>query len=583
MAGVALTVGFLGQAASAQSAEELARADLDERMEWFNEARFGLFVHWGIYAVLGGEWEDKAVPGYAEWIQARANIPGDRYAPLAASFKPDKFDPEKWVLAAKEAGMGYVVITTKHHDGFCMWPSEHTRFDVGDASPFQGDVLKELSSACRKHGLKFGTYYSIIDWHHSSQKVNPTKAFWPGWGNLEMKPGRKAGYVDYMKAQIRELIERYDSDILWFDGDWVSWWTPEDGDDLYKFIRELKPSIIINNRVSKRKSFKYDFGTPENSTPGAALDHFWEACWTMNHTWGYSKFDTKWKSDRVLVQKLVDIASKGGNLLLNVGPKADGSIQQEAYAGLSAISEWMKVNAESIHGTRLVRAKVPAGVRLTAKGDERLYVHLMAPFKGGKVKLGLLGTGAKASFLDGGAGVPLVSGDDGLVLDVGTPATENHVTTVVIDFPNGYEVLQGTELGLKAGDVFMPAHEAKLMGDGPLKLESDTDALGYWTKLDQTAVWKREVVVSGEYELILLFSLEDGYGRGVASVATSSGAILKKPLVPTGGWKDFQMLSMGRVSLKGLQPESFTVGGDGSPKGTKALMNLKGIILRPVK
>lgn len=283
-------------------------------MQWFNSDRFGLFIHWGIYAVLGGEYQGKRVTGYAEWIQAKADIPREKYTQPTKRFNPVSFNPEKWVLAAKAAGMKYLVITTKHHDGFCLWPSEYTTYDIADATPFKRDILAELSAACKKHGIKFGTYYSLIDWHHPSQEPKAgTKGSWAKWGNIGMKPGRKKEYVQYMKNQIKELIEKYDTEILWFDGDWNPWWTMQDGDDLYRYIRLLKPSIIINNRVSKCAKFKYDFGTPENMTPGSALNHYWEACWIMNHTWGYSKHDKKWKSDRVLIQKLVDIASKGGN------------------------------------------------------------------------------------------------------------------------------------------------------------------------------------------------------------------------------------------------------------------------------
>ncbi|MGS2722623.1 alpha-L-fucosidase [Porticoccus sp. GXU_MW_L64] len=420
-----------------ESASDRAKADLEQRMAWFNDARFGMFIHWGTYSNLGGEWQGKPVDGYAEWIQARADIPGHQYAPLAEQFNPVHFDPEKWVVAAKNAGMKYLVITTKHHEGFGLWPSAVSDYDVGGASPFDRDILAELSRAAKKHGIKFGAYYSIIDWHHPSQEPNAAgENVWRKWGHTLMKEGQKPHYVAYMKAQIKELIDNYDADILWFDGDWAGWWTTEDGDDLYHFIRDLKPSIIINNRVSKRTEFKFDFGTPENETPGEQLDHFWEACWTINNTWGYSKFDDGWKSDRVLIQKLVDIASKGGNLLLNVGPTGDGVIQEQAYQRLSAIGSWMQSNGESIYGTQAAAISAPENTRLTAK-DGKLYVHLFSPFQQDRVVLPLVlslqATNASASVLANGQKVPVSASETSLTLDLSGIRFDKYVTTLVIE------------------------------------------------------------------------------------------------------------------------------------------------------
>lgn len=566
------------------SATELAQSDLDARMEWFTQDRFGMFIHWGVYSTLGGEWKGKRVPGYAEWIQARANIPSKEYAQLSKNFNPTDYDPEKWVLAAKKAGMKYIVITTKHHDGFCLWPSDVTTYDIDDASPFKRDILTELSAACKKHGIKFGTYYSLIDWHHPSQEPNPKgKGHFGRWGNNLMKEGRKQEYVTYMKAQIKELIEKYDTEIMWFDGDWNPWWTRADGEDLYCYIRELKPSIIINNRVSKRGQFKYDYGTPENVTPGAALAYYWEACWTMNHTWGYSKYDKKWKSDRVLIQKLVDIASKGGNLLLNVGPKADGTIQDEAYQGLEALGKWMKVNSESIYSTRFSPITAPVKTRLTAKGDNQLYLHLFAPTQQQSVSISLTTDKASALGLAGGSQIPVTVDKKSITLDLSKITWDDNVTTIRIDLPNGYKTLKKELVALKDGDVLLNATDAKILGNGPLKIEAANHALGHWNNVDQSAQWKREVVVSGSFELILVYALDKAYHGGEVTVTMSSGKELSQTLKATKGWTVFQQVSLGKISLTAMKPETITVSGKNSAEGTKALMNLRGIILRPVQ
>ena len=317
-----------------------SQTDTENRLKWFDDAKYGMFIHFGLYSQLGGEWEGKIHKGYAEWIQSNADIPSQVYAMLASTFNPKDFDADFIAKTAKAAGMKYIVITTKHHEGFCLWDSEYTNFDVA-STPFAGrDILAELSTACKKYDLKFCTYYSIIDWHHPSQERNIDGN--NRWGNIRMKSGKKAEYILYMKNQIRELIENYDTEMLWFDGDWVYWWDMTSGEDLYQYIRELKPNIIINNRVAKRKIFKKDFGTPEQEHLSEAVDYRWEACYTMNHSWGFKKDDTDWKDAKTVYNKLSDINTKGGNLLLNIGPKGDGSVPEESVKILLEVGKMLE-------------------------------------------------------------------------------------------------------------------------------------------------------------------------------------------------------------------------------------------------
>ncbi len=320
-----------------------SKSDFDNRMQWFTDAKYGMFIHFGLYSQLAGKWKGKNYEGYAEWIEANADIPSQVYAMLTATFNPVNFDADFIAKTAKEAGMKYIVITTKHHEGFCLWDSKYTNFDVA-STPFKGrDILAELSTACKKYGLRFGTYYSIIDWHHPSQERNiDYSKNQKRWGNIRMKSGKKAEYIAYMKNQIKELIENYDTDILWFDGDWVYWWDMASGEDLYRYIRELKPSIIINNRVAKRKIFKKDFGTPEQEHLLEVVDYNWEACYTMNNSWGYKKSDTDWKDAATVYNKLKEINSNGGNLLLNIGPKGDGSVPEESVKVLLEVGQRLK-------------------------------------------------------------------------------------------------------------------------------------------------------------------------------------------------------------------------------------------------
>jgi alpha-L-fucosidase len=308
----------------------------NERMQWFVEAQYGMFIHFGLYSRLGGEWKGQPMRKmkYSEWIQADLEIPREEYAEIAKDFNPAQFDADLIVRTAKAAGMKYLVITSKHHDGFCLWDSKYTEFDVG-STPFKGrDVLAELNEACKKHGIKFGLYYSILDWNHptqvpSLQKESPN---WR-WGRTYLRDGdekNKAIYTTYQKNQILELIENYDPAVLWFDGEWVQWWTDEDGIDLYNTIRKASPHTIMNNRVGKRNSFEADFVCKEQRHFEEAFPKHWEACYTMNKSWGYKKDDDEWKDAATVYGKLKDVNAKGGNLLLNVGPDGNGVVQEEA-------------------------------------------------------------------------------------------------------------------------------------------------------------------------------------------------------------------------------------------------------------
>jgi len=320
-----------------------SQEEFNQRMQWFNDAKYGMFIHFGLYSQLGGIWKGEKSDRYAEWIQRNSDIPKKEYVKLLDTWNPDKIDADKIAKLAKKAEMKYLVVTTKHHEGFCLWDSEYTDYDIS-STPMKGrDFIQELADACRKHGIHFGTYYSIIDWHHPSQTIKKDSKTGKGnWGQPEILPGRKAEYVQYMKNQVKELIENYDTEILWFDGDWANWWTMEDGEDLYQYIRELKPDIIINNRVAKRKDFKKDFGTPEQFHPDRKLNHNWEACYTMNKSWGYKSYDDNWKSPEDIYEKLKDITGKGGNFLLNIGPDGKGRVPEESVKILLEVGKMIR-------------------------------------------------------------------------------------------------------------------------------------------------------------------------------------------------------------------------------------------------
>lgn len=335
----------------------------DERMAWWREARFGLFIHWGVYSVPAGKWNGKDVPNIGEWIMQQAKIPTADYQKLPAQFNPVKFDANAWVKLAKEAGMKYIVITSKHHDGFAMFHSKTSPFNIYDATPFKRDPLKELSAACCKQGIKLGFYYSQAqDWNHPGGAASGGR-----WDKAQ--EGSMDDYIrDIAVPQVKEILTNYGRvSILWYD-------TPVDMNkeraDMLAPLIKLQPGIIVNNRLGY---YDGDFGTPEQEIPENGLDRDWETCMTMNDTWGYKSEDHNWKSTTTLVRNLIDIASKGGNYLLNVGPTSLGEIPEASVARLKEIGKWMKVNGKSIYGTsRSPIGKPGSNGRITARGN-KLY------------------------------------------------------------------------------------------------------------------------------------------------------------------------------------------------------------------
>jgi alpha-L-fucosidase len=333
----------------------------DARMEWWRDARFGMFIHWGPYAVPAGEYGGETVRGISEWIMNSAQIPIDEYEAYAAAFDPVQFDAEEWVRIAQDAGMRYIIITSKHHDGFAIWDSETSGYDIMDASPFGRDILEELKGAAEQAGVRLGFYHSIMDWHHPLAQG----PHYPTYNTRDKINPEFPRYVEeYLRPQVAELVTAYDPDVLWFDGEWIPEWTHEMGLEMYTYVRSMKPDILINNRVDKGRQgmqgmtrtdqqYAGDFGTPEQEILEGTSTLDWESCMTMNDSWGYKVSDDNWKSAETLIHNLVDIAAKGGNYLLNVGPTAEGLIPQPSVERLAEMGDWMRVNGEAIYGSRL--------------------------------------------------------------------------------------------------------------------------------------------------------------------------------------------------------------------------------------
>jgi alpha-L-fucosidase len=377
-----------------QNPESNKKLTDEERLEWWHEARFGMFIHWGVYALYAGQYNGhEQAQGGAEWIMNRCKIPVAEYREKAKEFNPVNYDPELWVKMAKDAGMKYLVITSKHHDGFALFDSKASDWDITDATSYGKDLLTPLAEACKKHGIRLGFYYSQAqDWTNPGGSV-ARKVMREGWPNpdsvrIDKYTAENQGHWDPVQSsktfdeyidkvavpQVREILSNYgEIAVLWWDT--PTRMTDEAALKLQELLK-LQPHIITNDRL-KRPNFPGDTKTPEQKIPDQKEmeGSNWETCMTMNGSWGW-RDDNKWKTTETLIHNLVDIASKGGNYLLNVGPKPDGTFPDESIQRLKEIGNWMDTNGESIYGTQASPFNVfPWGrcTKKTEKGKSILY------------------------------------------------------------------------------------------------------------------------------------------------------------------------------------------------------------------
>lgn len=518
------------------------RADRNKRMAWWREAKFGMFIHWGVYAVPAGE-HNGVRDG--EWIMRRAEIPVKEYRDFAKRFTAEHYDPQAWVNLAQKAGMRYMVLTAKHHDGFALYPTAVSDWDAVESSPAGRDLISPLAQAARAKGMKFGLYYS-----HSQDWVHPGGAKWrydegTGWDGAH-----KGAYDDYLKTiavpQVREILTRYQPDVLWWDT--PHYMTPERSKPLVELLK-LRPGIIHNDRLGG--GYQGDTETPENFIPPAGFPgKDWETCMTMNDNWGYVRDDHDWKSFETIIRQLVAVVSKGGNYLLNVGPDATGRIPQESIDRLTAVGEWMKVNGEAIYSSHAGPFNRLEWGRCTLKpagNDDILYLHVWN-WKPGQALLlpGLKNPVKSATLLANGSALEARESKFGPELILKGDAPDSISSTIKVLVTGRAAVRELPVIADMDGVIRMSPLDAKLKGKS-LKLaeHAGKEMISKWDNPDETVSWDLEVTQTGKYAIRL------------TAAAAKAGAVIRVvglgqfacSIPETENAKTFRTTLVGEVSL----------------------------------
>lgn len=405
----------------------IAKADdqstTSEAVRKWQEKRFGMFIHWGSVSIKGTE---------IGWSRGK-EVPIEEYDQLYKQFNPIKFDAEEWVKVAKDAGMKYLVITSKHHDGFCLWPSKYTDYHIGN-TPFKRDVLKELSSACKKYGIQFCTYHSICDWHHPDYPMGS-----PG-GSTEKPNPNMPRYFQYLKNQTKEIIDNYGPlGIMWFDGEWEKPWTREYGNEIYDYLKKIQPDLIINNRVSKGRHGMAgtteqahlnagDYDTPEQQIGGFNRQRPWETCMTICKQWAWKPND-KMKSTKECIQTLLYTVGGDGNLLFNVGPMPDGRIEPRQVERLQEMGAWLKKYGDGVYATRGGPFKQDKWGASTCK-DNKIFLYVMNWPPDNRLMLPGIGQKVTSYRALSGGHVSVTQSKDNIEIHI-PPVDQDEIATVI--------------------------------------------------------------------------------------------------------------------------------------------------------
>ncbi len=559
-----------------QTDEEVKQITDEERMQWWEEARFGMFIHWGIYTKLAGFYNGKSQPNSAEWIMNRGKIPIAEYEKLANDFNPTKFNAKAFVSLAKQAGMKYMVITAKHHDGFSMFDSKASDYNIVDATPFNRDILKELAAECKKQHIKFGFYYSQAqDWHHPGGMGN-------NWDNT-IKRVSSDEYV-YEKAlpEVKQLLTEYgDIAIFWWDTPREM--TKEVVDSLYNITTALQPNIITNDRLGK--DYPGDHKTFERHGPRYKPEEkYWELCQPISGSWGYRSDDDNFKSTSTLIRNLIDQSSKGGNYLLNVSPTHEGTLKPEAIERLKAIGAWMNINSESIYGTQASpTTEVPDWGRITMKTVNNkgvLYLHVYDWKDNSALPIRLINEVESCYLLtDPSRTFKTTTDDKGINVMLKGKAQDSVATVVVLKLKEMPNALPQRILGQdENGIVILPAFRAQyenLQGPGA-QYDERKDCIGEWESETARVYWKFSINKPKLFNISAEFS-----GKEDTEITVSLNGISKTIKIPeTGDYKKFRKVELGSFDIN--KPGDYEV--SIMPVADKwNAINMRDVVLLPKK
>ncbi|RPD39100.1 alpha-L-fucosidase [Chitinophaga barathri] len=568
-----------------------ADAGKGEKTRWFTEAKFGLFLHWGPYSHFAGDIRGKRYYGITEWIMNRDKTPAAEYAQLAGGFNPSEFNAEEWVRIAKASGVKYIVLTAKHHDGFAMWDSKVSDFDIVDATPYKKDPIKALAAACKKEGIKLGFYYSQFqDWHEPN-----------GGGNSWDFDPKKKDYASYYRGkslpQITELLSNYgELGIIWFD-------TPgnmnkEESAAFLEKVHQLQPNCLVSSRVGNGLGDFKDFGDGE--VPAGVVKGAWEAIFTHNDSWGYSAFDQNFKTPQEIIRLLAEVASKGGNLMMNIGPMGNGKLPALSEKYFRATGDWLKLNGEAIYGTGFSPiAPQPWGVMTSKPG--KLYLHVFQRPHNGKLLVpDFTGSAKKAYLLSGKK--PLTLRQQGKDVYVDLPATlpDERNTVVVLEYSGELKEQHNVSFAISAQyeQLSLLPQRAKLNGNAQTKSLTHSYYFGDWKHamciVNQQATadsisYQLRFTEPGDYKVVLQYSADTTNERreGLLELTPAGKAVQPYP---------FQVLFTGKHDTH--KPLLFidqavaviTVPAPGEwtlrirpAKDGKELFRLKQVLLEPLK
>ena len=500
----------------------------EQRIAWWREAKFGMFIHWGIYSLPGGEWKGKKVSGYAEHLMRKEKISRKEYLDLAHQFNPEKFNAEEWILHAKKAGMKYFIITAKHHDGFALYDSKVSDFDITDQTPFKRDPMAALAAAARKHGIKFGFYYShAFDWEHPDAPGNDWEYNNPGGDKLigganwfdthpEWLP-KAIKYVDEKAIpQIKELLTKYHPDILWFD-------TPHklplsENIRILKAIRETDPNVVVNGRLVRNATA--NFGDYKNTADRPAeffpVTGYWEAIPTTNESYGYHKFDNSHKPVSHFIQLLANAASRGGNLLMNIGPKGDGAFDSKDLDILNGIGGWLQKNGESIYGTTASPLPLQSWGVSTLK-DNKLYLHIFNYPADGKLYVGGLKTAITKIYLLADPKNKITAtrlNDRGVLINLPAIATDTVNTVIVVELKSKIEADSIRFIAPNIPVTRLLAFDALLNGRGLSFGDGKTNRyyVEGWKSVDQSFSWKIRLAEPATFKAVIKYLAGENSG-----------------------------------------------------------------------